>query len=264
MNLRRNIKKILNESKSSPSYRYAEGALKYTYRKFYEDSVKKLGQEHADNTFPETYDKFIHTIIYSIGGNEESYYIDRIFNGVTNDGPANPLLIDFKNEEGLKMIYEYLFNYRNSGKWINLEVINDVDINYFLIDKIFRCDDSFFEFVWDKLIGDERNQWNQNLKDRLWGEIEDEVSEKMEDEEWQEENGVSFDSLEREKSYFKSYWHYPLDSLGWDKDDLCEYYKDIMGTDRVINTFFEYRTKNKSEVFFDGTFYYIFNKELFI
>ena len=52
------------------------------------------------------------------------------------------------------------------------------------------------------------------------------VEEKMEDEEFLRRVGVSFDSLDSEKVIFIRIG-YPMDSLGWDRDDLCGGIKTI-------------------------------------
>ena len=115
-----------------------------------------------------------------------------------------------------------------------------------------------------------RGYWNERIKGWFWGEIEDEVIEKMEDEEWQEENGVTFDRLDQEKSYFMSYWHYPMDSLGWDRDQLCDYYKDILESrdrDILYKVLKNYKTPKKQQIFIPDTYLitpFAYNKKLLL
>ena len=263
MSLKKNIKKILKEETISPNARnkFALGVLKFLHRRLY--NFLNDGSRDLKDWPGETLDDFITILNKKIKKNPDDA-MQIVFHGVTEK--FNPLLSEIPIKDAIKWMYEFIFNYKNNGKGIEVEVISDDEFWWYVRDKLFNCDDKFFEFVWDVFISNRSNYWNEGIKDRFWGDIQDEVVEKMEDEEWQEENGVTFDSLEQEKSYFKTYWHYPMDSLGWDRDQLCDYYKDILeirDRDTLYNVLRHYETSKKRQIFIPDTFYWIIDKDLF-
>ena len=158
-------------------------------------------------------------------------------------------------------------NFEESGERIEVDVVKDYNFDYYLKENYFKCTDRFFEFVWDVYLKDARNHWNESPKDKYWEYVKDDVIEKMEDVEWQEENGVSFDDLNREKEYFMSYWHYPSDSLGWDRDDLCEFYKDMLserGDEKLKQVILQHDNQFVTSVFIGHEFYYVVDKDKFL
>jgi hypothetical protein len=264
MSQRDKIRKILKEESYSPNVRdnFALGVLKFIYGRLYNYISTESGRDVKE--WPgETLNDFINTLSDDIKKDADDV-LQIVFHGVTER--HNPLLYDIPQKDAIKLMYEFIFNYKNSGKRVGFDVVSDNDVYWYMRDRLFNCDDKFFEYVWDVFISDRSNYWNEQLKDRFWGEIEDEVIEKMEDEEWQEENGVTFDSLEREKSYFKTYWHYPIDSLGWDRDQLCDYYRDILESkdrDTLYKVLKHYKTPKKQQIFLGDTFYWVIDENLF-
>ena len=265
MSLKKNIRKILNEENLTPNAqnKFALGVLKFSYRRIY-NYINSLENRDVKDWPGETLDDFISRLSNDIKKNADDV-LQILFNGVGE--VENPLLKGFYTEETIKWLYEFIVNYKNGGKKIEVaDVILEKEFWSYVNDNIFLCDDNFFEFVWDNYFV-KTNQWSEGLKDRMWEDILPEVEEKMEDEEWQEENGVTFDGLDREKSYFYSYWHYPIDSLGWNRGDLCEYYKDILemgGGDKLYGILKFYKTPKIQKVFVDGQFYIIIHKGLFL
>lgn len=254
-----NIKQILKEEiNKTTQKRFSEGVLKYAYNKIY-NHLKKDEGANTDIWPGETYDYFINYIKNKINSGkrlEESinYILDIIVRY------SKELMYEVDPKKYIKWLLEYIVNYGGGNTEYIVE--EDKDLWYYLRENkyLFRCEDSFFEFIWDKYL----NQWGDNTKDRLWDDISYEVEEKIEDEEWQEENGVTFDGLDREKSYFMSYWHYPMDSLGWRRDRLCDFYVDIIGDDDNFEKIFKYYgSKNINKVFIGDTFYVVMNKNLF-
>ena len=148
-----------------------------------------------------------------------------------------------------------------------MDVVREYEFERYIQKNYFKCTNKFFEFVWDIYLKDVRNHWNESPKDKYWEYVKDDVIEKIEDEEWQEENGVSFDDLNREKEYFMSYWHYPTDSLGWDRDDLCEFYKDMLserGDEKLKEVILFHDNQFISQSYIDHEFYYIIDKDKFL
>ncbi len=259
MDLKGKIHHILNESYKGLQDRFAEGVIKYKYKQLYQHNLERNGQDYVDNVYPKSFDDYVSYLKDSFGDGDAVFgtELSRMLN------TDNPLIENIPLPDVAENVINYILNHKEPQKKFRIHIIPENDIFYFINKEIFTCDDKFFEFVWDKLIGEGRNYWNESLKDKLWGEIESEVEEKMDDEEWQEENGVTFDGLEREESYFKTYWHYPIQSLGWDKYELCEFYKDVIGEERLYKVIKTYVTENKDKVYLGDTFYYIFTKNLF-
>ncbi len=259
MSFKNKIKGILHESTKGLLDRFAEGVIKYKYRELYKHNLERRGQEYVDNEYPKSFDDYISYLKKSFGDSDGAFGVEigRMID--TN----NPLIQGLPKVDVLENVVNYILNHNEPQKKFRVHIVAENDVFYFINKEIFTCDDKFFEFVWDKLIGDGRTRWNEDLKDKLWGEIVDVVEEKMDDEEWQEENGVTFDGLEREKSYFRTYWHYPIQSLGWDNYELCEFYKDVIGEERLYKVIKTYVTENKDKVYLGDSFYYIFTKNLF-
>ena len=253
------IRRILQESTKGLMDRFAEGVIKFKYKEIYNHNLERRGKESADNEYPKSFEEFVKHLKDSFGDHEDSFGIEinRILSA------DNPLIEGIPTLDVAENVINYILNFNEPQKKFRIHIVEQNELKYFIDKEIFNCDDEFFEFVWDKLIGDGRNYWNEDLKNKLWGEIVDEVEEKIEDEEWQEENGVTFDGIEREKSYFKTYWHYPIQSLGWDNYQLCEFYKDVIGEDRLYKVISNYYTKNKDKIYINNNFYYIFTKNLF-
>lgn len=259
MNTKSKIRGILLESTKGLMDRFAEGVIKFKYKEIYRHNLERRGKEFADNDYPKSFEGYVKHLKDSFGEQDSSFGIEinRILSA------DNPLIGGIPSKDVAENVINYILNYNEPEKRFRIHIVEESDVYSFIDKEIFTCDDEFFEFVWDKLIGDGRHLWNENLKDKLWGEIESEVEEKMGDEEWQEENGVTFDGLEREKSYFTTYWHYPIQSLGWDNDQLCEFYKDVIGEDRLFKVITNYYTKNKDKIYLNDKFYYVFTKNLF-
>jgi len=263
MSLKENIKKILKEETISPNARnkFALGVLKFLHRRLY--NFLNDGSRDLKEWPGETLDDFISRLSTDIKKNADNV-MQIVFHGVTEK--FNPLLSEIPIKDAIKWMYEFIFNYKNNGKDVEVEVVSDDDFWWYVKDNLFNCDDKFFLFVWDEYINNVEIFRSEGIKERLWGEIEDEVIEKMEDEEWQEENGVTFDRLDQEKSYFMSYWHYPMDSLGWDRYQLCDYYKDILESrdrDILYKVLKNYKTPKKQQIFIPDTFYWVIDKDLF-
>lgn len=259
MNTKSKIRRILQESTKGLMDRFAEGVIKFKYKEIYNHNLERNGKESADNEYPKSFEGYIKHLKDSFGDEDGAFGIE--INRML--GSDNPLIKGIPSKDVAENVINYILNYNEPEKKFRIHIVAENDVFYFINKEIFTCDDKFFEFVWDKLIGDGRTRWNGDLKDKLWGEIVDVVEEKMDDEEWQEENGVTFDGLEREKSYFRSYWHYPIQSLGWDNYELCEFYKDVIGEERLYKVIKTYVTENKDKIYLGDTFYYIFTKKLF-
>jgi hypothetical protein len=129
---------------------------------------------------------------------------------------------------GVKLLTEYILNYQNAGEQQRIDVVPKDELWDYVKEQYFDCSREFFEHIWDEVLVDRRNYWNEGIKDRMWEELQPELEERMEDEEWQEENGIEFESLRNEEMYFHSYWHYPIQNFGWDEMQLCEYYREYI------------------------------------
>ena len=184
------------------------------------------------NSFP-SYDGFGHVLQTTVGSRD----LEKLFVGMDE-------------KVVIKLISEYILNYGEGDTHERVDIVADNEIFDYIDAQFFDCSDTFFENVWDDLLSGKSNYWNEDLKDNMWSEIESEVVEKMEDTEWQEENGMEFDdveNLEIERDYFMSYWYYPIHSLGWDKITLCEWYKEFINQDDLQKHFFNPKEQhNKS------------------
>lgn len=274
MSNKNKIRRILLEESKKYSDRFVLAVIKIIYDEIYREEYEKYGEEGV-KVYPDTLDRFIEKLRNTFGTDWFFYHItDKILvfpEKNLHPHYGNPLLGGEDKVSVLESVINFIANYKNSGKKKEYEIVSQDDIYHFLDKNWFKCEDKFFEYVWDKMLGEDqpRNYWNADKKELLWGEIEDEVMSKIEDEEWQEENNVSFDDINREKSYFKSYWHYPLDSLGWKKDDLCQWYKDFMGDERVIRLLLNLNDRYFSDRMFKilldrGGLYYVVDKSLFL
>ena len=64
-----------------------------------------------------------------------------------------------------------------------------------------------------------------------------------------------------------SYWHYPMDSLGWDRDDLCEFYKDMLSErgDKKLKEVIEYHDNQFINATIMGhNLYYVIDRDKFL
>lgn len=135
-----------------------------------------------------------------------------------------------------KIVTEYIVNYGESSKNVEVDFVPKSELGQYLKNNTPMCNADFFESMWDKLtyISD---RWGGNLKDSMWEEILPEVESAMENAEEDKDGLVHFDSLYQEEGYFRSYWHYPIDNLGWTKDMLCDWYYYNIPTFTLSNYF---------------------------
>jgi hypothetical protein len=254
--LKKNIKLVLKEEEKR--YLHDRGAyaiVKIRHQNVYNYMKESRGEEVA-NEWPGSFDEYINGIksdITSIGSTTE---LSRIC-GDSN----NPLVQSIEEEYCLRIVSNYFVNYGEDNK-VHYDVINVDSFGQFLEDNFFICNEQFFEYVWDNVLS-ERNRWGSVLKEKMWEEILPEVEEKMEDEEFIEDNMVEFETLEREESYFLSYWHYPLQSLGWTKENLCDWYVDTIGRTKLYEVLIEEKLTDFAKIVGRDNYYYIFKKELF-
>lgn len=280
MSNRRIIKQILREETSSWSrdtksfkvkdrgqQRFAETILKRRHKEIVQYTQKKREEEpeytsgysedfnefmlELKNTFPE-FGSFGHMIVTTL-----------------ND--KNPLLMGMDMLHIARVVSEYILNYGDESSNERVDVVPEDDLIGYINEQFFDCSNHFFETMWDDILSGRRNYWNEDVKERMWDEIQYEVEEKSEDEEWQEENGQEFESMGREKDYFMSYWHYPMQSLGWDKMMLCDFYREYLKPGDFKDYFFtknegsEESNKNWGKYYVGGhdRVYFIKRNELF-
>ncbi len=267
MTLRNTIKKILKEdTKQNRRYdKFAYNVIKYAHdniRNYYieRDNVDKFKSTIGS---VETWIRNIKTHFFDPLENQKPKYgLDKIINY-----RDNPLVGGIQREVIIKIISEFILNFEESGEKIEVDVIKEYNFQNYVQNNYFKCTDVFFKFVWDEYLKNINDHWNETPKEKFWQYIVDDVIEKTQDEEWQEENGVSFDSLNREKDYFMSYWHYPMDSLGWDREDLCEFYKDILsekGDEKLKQVILYHDNQFISQTFISHNIYYIIDKDKFL
>ena len=149
----------------------------------------------------------------------------------------NPLLMGADIPYLVKLMAEYVLNYGEETHE-RVDVVNESDLVDYVNEQFFTCDKKFFEVIWDDVLSGRRNYWNEDVKERMWNELQPEIEERMDDEEWQEEWGINFESIDREEGYFMSYWHYPLQNLGWDEMQLCDYYREYLDPQDFVTYFF--------------------------
>jgi hypothetical protein len=258
MSIKKHIRQILKEGEGESALydKVGRSSLMYYYKQkkaHYEKNEKELlpfdeWVDHLKKTYP-SYGDFGHAVQVT----------------ATN----SPILDGLSTEQKIKVLSDYILNHNEGGKKHRIDVVTENQLSDYVEDRLYdlNCTDTFFELVWDNILQDKRNRWNENIKGRMWMEIKDEVLDKMEDEEWQEENAISFDSIDREEDYFKSYWHYPIQNLGWDKMELCDWYGYYLDYTEVVN----FISKNKatydynlwSEFPLEGEKWYIIKRELF-
>jgi len=144
------------------------------------------------------------------------------------------VLDDLPRELALEGMINYVLNFGESDKENKYNVflsLEDIESDYFI------CDDSYFEFLWDDYLKYGRtNRYGDNIKEMMWDEIESEVSAAIEMYDEDDEDSMNtFEDIEKERMYFLSYWHYPLDNLDWTKDQLCDWYNYNVGVNGIIN-----------------------------
>ena len=276
MTLRNTIKKILKENsrydrfthniKLNSRYdKFAYNVIKYAHDNIRNYYIERDNEDKFKSTIGsvETWIRNIKTHFFDpLEKQKPKYSLDKIIN--YHD---NPLVDGIQKRDIIKIISEFILNFEESGERIELDVVREYEFEDYVQKNYFKCTDRFFEFVWDVYLKDARNHWNESPKDKYWEYVKDDVIEKIEDEEWQEENGVSFDDLNREKEYFMSYWHYPTDSLGWDRDDLCEFYKDMLserGDEKLKEVILFHDNQFISQSYIEHEFYYIIDKDKFL
>jgi hypothetical protein len=208
-----------------------------------------------ENKWPGSFDEYINRIKNDFLRQDGTMELSRICNS-----SDNPLVEGIGEDYCLRIVSNYILNYGTEKK-VYYDVINVDDFGIFLEDNFFTCNEQFFDFVWDNVLN-ERNRWGVITKESMWDEILPEVEEKMEDESFIEDNMVEFESLDREKSYFLSYWHYPLQSLGWTKESLCEWYVDTIGKSKLYDILKNEKLSDFAKILGRNN-YYIFKKELF-
>ena len=276
MTLRNTIKKILKENSRYDRFTYniklnsrydkfAYNVIKYAHDNI-RNNYRERGNEGKFKSTIGSVEKWVRDIkthfFDPLEKQKPKYGLDKIIN--YND---NPLVDGIQKRDIIKIISEFILNFEESGERIEVDVVREYEFEDYVQKNYFKCTDRFFEFVWDIYLKDARNHWNENPKDKYWEYVKDDVIEKMEDVEWQEENGVSFDQLNNEKDYFMSYWHYPADSLGWDRDDLCEFYKDMLserGDEKLKEVILFHDNQFISQSYIEHEFYYIIDKDKFL
>ncbi len=267
MTLRNTIKKILKEdTKQNRRYdKFAYNVIKYAHDNIRNNYRDRGNEDKFKSSIGsvETWIRNIKTRFFDpLEKQKPRYSLDKII-----DYRDNPLIEGIQKEDIIKIISEFILNFEESGERIEVDVVKDYNFDYYLKENYFKCTDEFFKFVWDVYLKNVRTHWNETPKEKFWSYIVDDVIEKTQDEEWQEENGVSFDSLNNEKSYFISYWHYPMDSLGWDRDDLCEFYKDILserGDEKLKQVILHHDNQFVAPVFIGREFYHVVDKDKFL
>lgn len=257
-NLKKNIKQILKEEDKRYLHdRGANAILRLRYGDIYDYALKTYGPEWMEeNKWPGTFDEYIVKIKNQFHSNDGTIEFARIC-----DAKYNPLVDGTGEEYCLRIVSNYILNY-GSEKKVHYDVIKINDLGPFLEDNFFTCNEQFFEFVWDTVLND-LNRWGENPKEVMWDEILPEVEEKMEDEDFIENNMVEFESLDRERLYFLSYWHYPLQSLGWSKQDLCDWYVATIGKSRLYDILKDEKLSDFAKIVGIKNTYYIFKKDLF-
>jgi len=257
-NDRKNIKFILKEEEKRFLHdRGANAILRLRHQEIYNYVLEKYGEEWMEeNKWPGSFDTYINRIKKGFPDSDSSLEFARICN---TDG--NPLVEGTGVEYCLKIVTNYILNYGVDDK-VHYDVIQANSLGQFLEDNFFNCSDQFFEFVWDNVLSDKRNRWGESMKEKMWEEILPEVEEKMEEEDEDEDNIVGFESLDNEKMYFLSYWHYPLQSLGWRNQTLCDWYIDTVGKSTIYKILSEEKLSDFTKINW-GENYYIFKKELF-
>jgi hypothetical protein len=260
MSLNRKIRKILKEEVSYEIQKKLANTLlkrSYNLRHKHLTNLRNDNGKLANNVLGDSYEKFL-DILYGYFKNDKMDDLSNALRGVLSTDKKyvgeteeykyyNMLLSEMgiRKTEAIKYIIELILSH--GGENMDVDVVHtNSDLWDYVYDKMnyIRCNDEFFKYFWDVYFENKDDHWYQTAKERLWRDILPDVEEKMEDEEFQEEWGVSFDSLDSEKSYFYTYWHYPMDSLGWDRDDLCEWYKDNLTNEDFYEMIKSYRGKS--------------------
>lgn len=277
MELRNTIKKILKENsrynrftdntnKLNSRYdKFAYNVIKYAYDNI-RNNYRDRGNEDKLKSTIGSVEKWVRDIkthfFDPLEKQKPKYNLDKII-----DYRNNPLVDGIQKVDIIKIISEFILNFEESGERIEVDVIKEYNFEYYLKENYFKCTNGFFKFVWDVYLENVNDHWNETPKEKFWNYIVDDVIEKTQDEEWQEENGVSFDSLNREKDYFMSYWHYPMDSLGWDGEELCEFYKEILsekGDEKLKQVILHYDNQFISQTFIEHENFYVIDKDKFL
>jgi len=261
MSLKDNIRKILREGindkwstetkaltpKEQAMFRMAEAILKDRHSelvKYYKQREEESGEPTIDG-YPNDFSEFI----LKLKSDFPKYdYFHQIHVLLKQDKFKKTWVIPDKY--GIKLLTEYILNFQNEGEQQRVDVVAENDLWDYIKDQYFDCSREFFEHIWEEVLDGRRNYWNEDIKERMWEELQPELEDRMEDEEWQEENGVEFESLSNEEMYFRSYWHYPIQNFGWDEMQLCDYYKEYITEEDIINYIFSDKSNYDTK---DGT-----------
>lgn len=179
---------------------------------------------------------------------------------IREDGLAGEFNI---SEEVLaKIVAEYIMNYGETSNYKEIDFVLQNDLGRYIKNVVPTCDVEFFETMWDHF-SYLKDRWGHDIKDSMWEEILPEVESAMENVE--EDDLIQFDSLKQEEMYFRSYWHYPIDNLGWTKDMLCDWYIYNAPEYKLKEYFYDrYWDKSIHELpLWDGNYYFIEVDKLF-
>ena len=225
----------------------------------YDYQVRESGEDFANNVWPGSFENYTKELKSYWSSDQFGFEVGRICGDKTN-----PLLERLDEEYCIRIVSNYILNYDESNKKIQVEVVSMGDLPTFLEENYFNCTDRFFEDVWDNLLSyGHTNKWGEVVKMKMWEEILPEVEEKMEDEDFIEDNMVEFGSLDKEQMYFLSYWYYPMQSLGWARQDLCEWYVETLGRNFISKMFIDRKLGDTSKTVGTNDAYYIFKMDLF-
>jgi len=286
MKLSESIRNILKEEVSKEvQKKLANSLLKRSYNLRYKQltNLRNDGGKLANNGLGENYEKFLDKLYGYLKNDKLDDLSNALRIALSTDKTYieelgklkyyNMLLSEMgiRRPEAIKYFIEFILSH--SGDDMKVDVVHtDSDLWDYVYDKVndIRCNDDFFRYFWEVYLENKSDHWYQTAKERLWRDILPDVEEKMEDEEFQEEWGVSFDSLDSEKSYFYTYWHYPMDSLGWDRDDLCEWYKENLDNNDFYEMIKTYKGKSIKQLNVFGVpdsqnsnMFYVIDKGLF-
>jgi hypothetical protein len=223
--------------------KFAEVILKNRHQFIKNYNQRRREGDATFHGYPDDYNEFILNLKNGFPTYEG---FGHMIQTTLNPTIPNPLLMGTDIAYLTKLMTEYILNYGEESNE-RVDVVDDWEMSEYIDAQFFDCSDIFFEKVWDDLLSGKSNYWNEDLKDNMWSDIESEVVEKMQDVEWQEENGMEFDdveNLETERDYFMSYWYYPIHSLGWDKITLCEWYKEFINPSDIKDFFFNDKDKD--------------------
>ena len=188
----------------------------------YNKQRESRGTYNHEVHYPNDYDEFIEEMVENFG--EYEYFGHQIQTIMEKSSLVSVL----EPKDIVRAVVEYLLYYSGSDK--EIDVVNALQggIGDYLDEVRPNLPEHILKYIWEiQSLLDERGSNNMTVdKQSIWDyHIKDEIEESMLDPDWVYDNS---DDIDTEERLFKTYWHYPIIALDWDKHSVYDYYQDYI------------------------------------